>query len=36
LELFLTHRHHPYMVTKSRCSYGVTLSWSIYIPGIAV
>src|ERR1035438_10094753 len=31
LELFLTHRHHPYRVTKSRCSYGVTLSWSIYI-----
>src|SRR5207245_5723958 len=30
LELFLTHRHHPYRVTKSRCSYGVTLSWSIY------
>src|SRR5271168_5721 len=31
LELFLTHRHHPYRVTKSRCSYGVTLSWSIYM-----
>src|ERR1035437_719764 len=30
LELFLTHGHHPYRVTKSRCSYGVTLSWSIY------
>src|SRR5208337_2340131 len=30
LELFLTHRHHPSRVTKSRCSYGVTLSWSIY------
>src|SRR5664280_1468828 len=30
LELFLTHRHHPDRVTKSRCSYGVTLSWSIY------
>src|SRR5450755_1163980 len=32
LELFLTHRHHPSRVTKSRCSYGVTLSWSIYTP----
>jgi hypothetical protein len=32
LELFLTHRHHPERVTKSRCSYGVTLSWSIYTP----
>ncbi len=31
LELFLTHRHHPYRVTESRCSYGVTLSWSIYM-----
>src|SRR5579864_3110126 len=31
LELFLTHRHHPWRVTESRCSYGVTLSWSIYI-----
>src|SRR5271157_4178449 len=31
LELFLTHGHHPYRVTKSRCSYGVTLSWSIYM-----
>src|SRR5258706_8772919 len=31
LELFLTHRHHPCRVTESRCSYGVTLSWSIYI-----
>src|ERR1019366_5312506 len=31
LELFLTQGHHPYRVTKSRCSYGVTLSWSIYI-----
>src|SRR5579864_3988983 len=30
LELFLTHRHHPWRVTESRCSYGVTLSWSIY------
>src|SRR5258706_1188961 len=30
LELFLTHRHHPCRVTESRCSYGVTLSWSIY------
>src|SRR6266567_2778824 len=30
LELFLAHRHHPSRVTKSRCSYGVTLSWSIY------
>src|SRR5271166_6294882 len=30
LELFLTHGHHPYRVTKSGCSYGVTLSWSIY------
>src|SRR5271167_2703913 len=30
LELFLTHRHHPYRVTKYGCSYGVTLSWSIY------
>src|SRR5271165_635812 len=30
LELFLTHRHHPSRVTKSRRSYGVTLSWSIY------
>src|SRR5271157_3134986 len=30
LELFLTHGHHPYRVTKSRCSYGVTLSWSNY------
>ena len=30
LKLFLSHRHHPYRVTKSRCSYGVTLSWSIY------
>ena len=26
LELFLTHRHHPWRVTESRCSYGVTLS----------
>ena len=33
LELFLTHRHHPSRVTKSRCSYGVTLSWSIYTIG---
>src|SRR5208282_713172 len=32
LELFLTHRHHSHRVTKSRCSYGVTLSWSIYKP----
>src|SRR5258706_7849276 len=32
LELFLTHRHHPCRVTESRCSYGVTLSWSIYTP----
>src|SRR5208337_3624686 len=24
LELFLTHRHHPWRVTESRCSYGVT------------
>src|SRR5450759_4143260 len=31
LELFLTQGHHPYRVTKSRCSYGVTLSWSIYM-----
>jgi hypothetical protein len=30
LKLFLTHRHHPERVTESRCSYGVTLSWSIY------
>jgi len=30
LELFLTHGHHPSRVTKSGCSYGVTLSWSIY------
>src|SRR6266478_4344756 len=30
LELFLTHCHHPSRVTKSGCSYGVTLSWSIY------
>src|SRR6266498_5130835 len=30
LELFLTHRHHPWRVTESRCSYGVTLSWSSY------
>src|SRR5271165_4340505 len=30
LQLFLTHRHHPERVTESRCSYGVTLSWSIY------
>ena len=30
LELFLTHHHHPGRVTESRCSYGVTLSWSIY------
>src|ERR1039458_3812400 len=30
LQLFLTHRHHPCRVTESRCSYGVTLSWSIY------
>src|SRR5664280_1168921 len=30
LELFLTHGHHPSRVTESRCSYGVTLSWSIY------
>src|SRR6266536_2267124 len=30
LELFLTHRHYPWRVTESRCSYGVTLSWSIY------
>src|ERR1039458_8120064 len=31
LELFLTQGHHPYRVTKSGCSYGVTLSWSIYM-----
>jgi|ERR1700683_822228 hypothetical protein len=31
LQLFLTHRHHPGRVTESRSSYGVTLSWSIYI-----
>src|SRR5579864_9133708 len=30
LELLLTHRHHPWRVTESRCTYGVTLSWSIY------
>ncbi len=30
LQFFLTHRHHPGRVTESRCSYGVTLSWSIY------
>src|SRR5258706_13054659 len=30
LELFFAHRHHPCRVTESRCSYGVTLSWSIY------
>ena len=30
LELFLTHRHHPYRVTKSRCSYGVTFSGCNY------
>src|SRR5579863_2267736 len=30
LELFLTQGHHPCRVTESRCSYGVTLSWSIY------
>src|ERR1035441_9854621 len=33
LQLFLTHRHHPCRVTESRCSYGVTLSWSIYSGG---
>ena len=33
LELFLTHRHHPSRVTKSRCSYGLTLSWSICTKG---
>src|SRR6266700_6318247 len=32
LKLFLTHRHHPWRVTESPCSYGVTLSWSIYMP----
>src|SRR5664280_1022699 len=31
LALFLTHGHHPSRVTESRCSYGVTLSWSIYM-----
>src|SRR6202035_160149 len=36
LQLFLTHRHHPGRVTESRCSYGVTLSWSIYrLPGLS-
>jgi hypothetical protein len=35
LELFLTHRHHPERVTESRCSYGVTLSWSIYMQNLA-
>src|SRR5437868_11687602 len=30
LEFFLTHCHHPFRVTKSGCSYRVTLSWSIY------
>src|SRR5690348_16101939 len=39
LELFLTHRHHPWRVTESRCTYGVTLSWSIYslsFPGLTL
>src|ERR1043165_8254850 len=31
LELFLTHRHHPWRVTESRCTYGVILSWRIYV-----
>jgi hypothetical protein len=30
LELFLTHGHRPSTATRSGCSYGVTLSWSIY------
>src|SRR6266567_3608484 len=34
LKLFLTHRHHPWRVTESPCSYGVTLSWSIYTQGL--